>query len=70
MPDIDGKCDQSGSKTNAKVSETNSTININGGDKKQNSPEQSALIKLAKEVKKKGGADAEDASMLLEWTEE
>lgn len=37
---------------------------------KKNSPDQSALIKLAKEVKKKGGADSEDIAILLEWAKE
>ena len=37
---------------------------------KRNTPDQDAVIQLAKEVKKNGGASYEDAEILIEWAKE
>ena len=44
----------------------NSDVNIS----KRNTPDQDALIQLAKELKKNGGATYEDAEILIDWAKE
>ena len=45
---------------------SNSDVNIS----KRNTPDQDALIQLAKELKKNGGATYEDAEILIDWAKE
>ena len=43
---------------------------INAGKDLRNTPDQDAVLKLAKEAKKNGGVDAEDAKTIIGWAEE
>ncbi len=63
------ECNPSGDESNVGVNES-SKPNVNDGYNKRNTPDQDALIQLAKEAKKSGGATYEDAEILIEWAKE